>query len=98
MLGPSLPLPDFFGAQAPKTNNAEMRNRGWELSLNYRGRIGKEITYQLGAQVSDATSIVTKYASADNSAPQSNWYAGRSVGEIWGYRADGLIQTQAEAR
>lgn len=97
MLGPSLPLPDFFGAQAPKTNNAEMRNRGWELSLNYRGRIGKEITYNLGAQISDATSIVTKYASADNSAPQSNWYAGRSVGEIWGYRADGLIQTQAEA-
>ena len=43
-------------------------------------------------------SLVTKYASADNSAPQSNWYAGRSVGEIWGYRADGLIQTQAEAR
>ena len=26
-----------------------------------------------------------------------NWYKGKKAGEIWGYRADGLIQTQAEA-
>ena len=32
-------FPDIFGADAPKTNNARMRNRGWELALNYRGQI-----------------------------------------------------------
>lgn len=36
MLGPGQKFPDFFGADAPKTNNARMRNRGWELALNYR--------------------------------------------------------------
>lgn len=97
MLGPGLPLPDLFGAAAPETNNAELRNRGWELSLNYHGRIGKDIDYSLGAQVSDATAVVTKYTSIDKSSPHTQWYEGRSPGEIWGFRSDGLIQTQAEA-
>ena len=35
MLGPTVDFPDFFGADAPKTNNARMRNRGWELAANY---------------------------------------------------------------
>lgn len=38
MLGPGLEFPDMFGAVAPQANNARMRNRGWELSLNYRGK------------------------------------------------------------
>lgn len=97
MLGPSVDFPDFFGADAPKTNNARMRNRGWELVLNYRGNIGKDITYSIGAMLSDAVSEVTEYANSTNTDPKENWYSGKKVGEIWGYRADGLIQTQAEA-
>ena len=62
MLGPGLDFPDFFGATAPQTNNARMRNRGWELSLNYRGTIGKDIQYSVGGSLSDATSEVTDYA------------------------------------
>ena len=45
-------FPDFFGADAPKTNNARMRNRGWELVLNYRGKIGKDIDYSIGGSLS----------------------------------------------
>ncbi|KGN81932.1 collagen-binding protein [Porphyromonas sp. COT-290 OH860] len=98
MLGPGLPFPDYFGADAPQTNNASLRNRGWELSLGYQGRIGKDITYKVTGILSDATSIVTKYENPTKSDPQGSWYEGRSVGEIWGYRADGLIQTAEEAK
>ncbi len=97
MLGPGVDFPDIFGAAAPKTNNARMRNRGWELSLNYRGRIGKDIQYSIGGLLSDAVSEVTEYANPTGTDPKENWYTGKKVGEIWGYRADGLIQTQAEA-
>jgi hypothetical protein len=97
MLGPGVDYPDFFGATAPKTNNARMRNRGWEASLNYRGQIGKDWKYSVGGSVSDATSVVTEYANPTGTAPGSNWYTGKKVGEIWGYRASGLIQTQEEA-
>lgn len=97
MLGPGTDFPDFFGAIAPQTNNARMRNRGWELSLNYRGSIGKDIQYSIGGMLSDAVSEVTEYANETNTDPKEQWYTGKKVGEIWGYRADGLIQTQEEA-
>lgn len=64
MLGPGLEFPDMFGAVAPQANNARMRNRGWELSLNYRGKIGNDIDYSVGGSVSDAVSEVTEYANA----------------------------------
>ena len=96
MLGPSVDLADFFGAAAPETNNAEMRNRGWELTLQWRGKIGKDIDYSIGGSVSDATAEVTAY-DGGYTDPANNWYKGKKVGEIWGYRASGLIQDRAEA-
>ena len=96
MLGPGLEFPDMFGAVAPQANNARMRNRGWELVLSYRGKIGKDIDYSIGGSLSDATAEVTEYEGTRTN-PKDNWYKGKKAGEIWGYRADGLIQTQAEA-
>lgn len=97
MLGPGEDYPDFFGATAPQANNANMRNRGWELQVNWNGRIGKDITYSVGGSISDATAEVTKYKNPTFTAPASNWYEGRKVGEIWGLRSSGLIQTPEEA-
>ncbi|WP_446786595.1 TonB-dependent receptor [Macellibacteroides fermentans] len=97
MLGPSADLADIFGATVPNTNNARMRNKGWEVTLQYRGKIGKEVGYTVGASLSDAISEVTAYENPTGTDPQGQWYVGRKVGEIWGYRADGLIQSQAEA-
>lgn len=97
MLGPGEDYPDFFGASAPQTNNACMRNVGWELSLLWRGRIGKDVTYSIGGSLSDATAKVTKYMNPTFTDPAGQWYEGRKVGEIWGYRSDGLIMDQAQA-
>ena len=97
MLGPGVDFPDFFGADAPQTNNAQLRNRGWELTLNYRGKIGNDITYNIGGSLSDATAEVTAYENPTGADPVNNWYKGKKVGEIWGYRTDGLIKTQEQA-
>lgn len=97
MLGPSVDFPDFFGATAPQTNNAQLRNRGWELTLNYRGKVGNDITYNIGGSLSDATAEVTEYENPTGTNPSGNWYKGKKVGEIWGYRTDGIIQTQEQA-
>lgn len=97
MLGPTADLADMFGAEAPQTNNARMRNRGWELTLQYKGTIGKDIEYTVGGLLSDATSEVTRYENPTGTNPAGNWYVGKRVGEIWGYRASGLIQDQDEA-
>lgn len=97
MLGPGQDFPDMFGAAAPQTNNACMRNRGWELTLNWRGKIGMDIDYSVGGSISDAVSEVTEYNNPTYNNPGGAWYQGKKVGEIWGYRTDGLIQTQEEA-
>ena len=97
MLGPGVDFPDLFGANAPLTNNAQLRNRGWELTINHHGKIGKEIEYNIGGSISDATAQVTAYENPTGTKPNSNWYNGKMVGEIWGYRTDGLIKTQQQA-
>lgn len=100
MLGPSAPLSDIFGAVAPETNNAEMRNRGWELTLQWRGKIGSDIDYTIGGSLSDATAEITAYDGGYTDPAGDNgtgWYKGKKMGEIWGYRVSGIIQTQDEA-
>ena len=97
MLGPGYDFPDMFGATAPQENNANLRDRGWELSLNYRGKIGSDIDFSIGGSVSDAVTKVTKYSNPTMTNPAGTWYEGRKYGEIWGYRTDGLIQTREEA-
>lgn len=88
MLAPGVQLPAVVGASAPYQNTADMRTRGWELSLNWRDQIGK-VGYRLGFNLSDYKSEIIKYD--DNAATKllSSYYPGQTLGEIWGYVVDG---------
>ncbi|MBR8705606.1 TonB-dependent receptor P3 [Bacteroides pyogenes] len=103
MLAPGMQLPDVVGADAPYQNTADMRTRGWELSLNYRDQIGK-VGYRIGLNISDNKSKITKYDSnssyilssqrrnAQTGGTYTFWdfYEGKDLGEIWGYEFDGF--------
>jgi TonB-linked SusC/RagA family outer membrane protein len=97
MLGPSFDIADMFGAAVPASNNADLRTRGFELSLSWRGKIGSEIKYQLGGLLSDYKSVVTKYQNPTFFNPAGSFYVGKTIGEIWGYKTGGLIQNSEEA-
>ena len=97
MLGPTFDIADLFGGSVPASNNANLRTRGWELSLNYRGRIGKDISFSLGGVLSNSVTEVTKYQNPTFTDPAGSWYVGKKAGEIWGYRADGLVQNADQA-
>ncbi len=88
MLAPGVQLPAVVGASAPYQNTADMRTRGWELSLNWRDQIGK-VGYRIGFNLSDYKSEIIKYD--DNAATKllSPYYPGQTLGEIWGYVVDG---------
>ena len=81
MLGPAQSLPGVFGAAAPRTNNAELRTRGWELELAWRDRIGSDFNYSVSASLADYKSIITKYKSSDNKI--NIFYQGKTFGYIW---------------
>lgn len=94
-VGPT--LPDVFGATSPKGNYADMTTKGWEISLNYKNKFalaGKSFNYEIKATVHDYVSKIDKYNNDTKSL--SDYYKGMTVGEMWGYKTDGLFQSDAE--
>ena len=47
--------------------------------------------------MADATAKVTKYENPTFTNPIGNWYEVRDVGQIWGLKSSGIIQTQEQA-
>ena len=92
MLAPGMQLPAVVGASAPTQNTADMRTRGWELSMNWRDRIG-EVSYRVGFNLSDSKSLITKYDS-NESKLLSTYYEGQELGELWGYLFDGFYTVE----
>jgi TonB-linked SusC/RagA family outer membrane protein len=97
MLGPTFDIADLFGGTVPASNNANLRTRGWELSVTYRGKISRDINFSTGVVLSDNITEVTKYQNPTFTNPSGAWYVGKKAGEIWGYQASGLIQNDVEA-
>jgi TonB-linked SusC/RagA family outer membrane protein len=90
-------LPDVFGADSPKGNYADLTTRGWEITLTYADNFrlaGKPFNYQIKGTLSDYLSKIDKYNNATGSL--TDYYAGETVGEIWGYHVEGLFTDQAD--
>ncbi len=86
--------PDILGTRAPKENGADLRTKGWEGSLTWKDRIGKDITYDVTLALSDWKAKITKYNNPTGSI--STFYEGQMLGEIWGFESVGLFQTPEE--
>ena len=88
-------LPDVFGADSPKGNYADMTTKGWEISLSWHDQLQlgkKPLHYEVRGTLSDYKSKIDSYNNSTNSL--SDYYKGQTIGEIWGYKTDGLFQTQ----
>lgn len=86
--------PGELGASSPQENAADLRNKGWELGINWTDRIGKNWGYRINLSLSDYETTITKY---DNPTGNINdYYVGKKVGELWGYKTIGLFQTEDE--
>lgn len=94
MVGPAQALSAVYGADAPSTNNAELRTRGWELEIAWRDRINKDFSYGVAFSISDYKTVITKYDSPDDAV--SGWYEGKTYGDIWGYHVLGIAKSDAE--
>ena len=98
MLTTGKALPAVYGASAPRTNNADLRTRGYELTLGYRDHfhlLGDDFGFNITATFNDFIGYITKF---DN--PTRNldtYYEGMRYGEIWGYITDGYFLSDEEA-
>jgi hypothetical protein len=74
-----------------------MTTKGWEISLSWQDRFNlgnKPFHYEVRGTLSDYKSTIDSYNNATNSL--SDYYEGMTIGEIWGYKTDGLFQNQED--
>lgn len=91
MLAPSKTAPSVLGTTFPQANSASLRTKGWELTVNWNGNIGSDIRYNLGLNLYDSRSKITKYDNAQGILTNNGSLVlreGMEYGEIWGFTTD----------
>lgn len=99
MVAKGLQLPNVYGATEPKENSADLLTQGFELSAGWMDSftlLKKKCSYNAKFVISDNYAYITKIVN-DTKLINSN-YAGKRIGEIWGYTTDGYFKTEAEAK
>ncbi len=100
-----LPIPDYVGSAGnPVVNVADVRNRGVDLTLNWRETRNK-LTYNLTGILSTVNNEVTQLDKRKSevlgAGTATGDYAtrtevGRSIGEFYGYKVAGIFQNADE--
>ncbi|ULB35028.1 MULTISPECIES: SusC/RagA family TonB-linked outer membrane protein [Proteiniphilum] len=93
MVGPAPALPNILGIAVPRTNNADLTSKGFELDLSWRDIIGS-FSYGIKANLSDDRQKIDRYPNPTGSI--STYLAGQYLGEIWGFETIGIAKTDAE--
>lgn len=101
MLAPGKALPGSVGDSAPYTNAGQMRTRGWELSLNWRKQINRDLGLYASFNIGDSKSKITKWnndskiigytggsGTVSEATARAYAYEGETWGDIWGFETD----------
>ena len=92
----ALPLPTTFGQAEPVQNAGIVDNKGWELELAHRNKIGN-LTYGVSFQISNVTNKVINMGGVspiiDGNVITEEGY---SINEWYGLRAIGMFQSAEE--
>jgi TonB-linked SusC/RagA family outer membrane protein len=86
-------LPDIFGASSPKGNYADMTTNGFEVTLTWRDQFTlakKPFHYEIRGTLFDYVSKIDKYNNPTKKF--TDYYDGKTIGELWGFETDGLFQ------
>lgn len=93
MLTSGEPKPAVLGTNVPRENAADMKTYGWESTLIWKEKIN-EFAYNISFNIADSQAEITKFNNPTGNL--GNYYVGRKIGEIWGYEARGLFQSEEE--
>ncbi|WP_421826824.1 SusC/RagA family TonB-linked outer membrane protein [Larkinella sp.] len=99
----NLDIPATIGLIAPPQNAGSVENKGWEFSANYRGvPHSSGFRYSLGGNLSINENKVVDlkgtgpYIAGSDIDPRYIIAKGLPINTLWGYKTDGLFQTQQE--
>ena len=99
----NLEIPATVGLSAPPQNAGSVENKGLEIGLNYRGgKSSSGFQYNLGGNFSINSNKVVDlkgtgpYITGSDIDPRYIIAVGLPINTLWGYKTDGLFQTQSE--
>jgi TonB-linked SusC/RagA family outer membrane protein len=92
-------LPAVLGTTAPPSNSADLRGKGYELSLNWRdkaldGKLSYNITLSFA---NNSNTEVTRYG-GNPTGLLSDYRQGMHLGDQWGFINQGFYKTDADAQ
>ncbi|MBB3701478.1 SusC/RagA family TonB-linked outer membrane protein [Flammeovirga yaeyamensis] len=99
------PIPLIYGIGAPTANIGTVQNKGFELTLNYKNSEG-DFRYDISAIASYNDNKVLSIDGQDHILGyKPDFYDGQlamkeghSLPYFWGYKTDGILQNDAEAK
>lgn len=92
-------LPAVLGTTVPSQNAADLRTKGWELSVTYRDKFdlgSQPFNFSAKVFLADSKAKITKFKNEQNLF--SSYRVGQNIGEIWGLENDGFFQNAAEIK
>lgn len=91
----SMPTTFLGTLSAPYQNAGEVRNRGWELAVNYNDHHG-DWAWQAGFSLSKVNNEITDNKGIDTYGWQSINREGYAIGSYYGLKAIGIYRTEAD--
>lgn len=88
-----------FGSSAAKENAGEMKNSGWEATINYKLKTG-DFRHNFNLNVSDSKNEVTDFGGQERIDQNDQMYKlireGVALGSYYGYKTNGYFQSYDE--
>lgn len=86
-------VPSTVGTQSAASNNGEIDNWGWELSLGWRDRIGKDFKYNIGINTGYSDNKVLRMDFDQNFYYRQIQRNGRTDIGTWGMQCIGMFRS-----
>lgn len=92
-----LEVPDMLGIASSMENAGVIDNKGWDFTINWQSKIGKDFNYRIGLNLSDVKNEVIDLKGYKS--PTTNLTArieGQPLDAIFGYKTLGICETQEQ--
>lgn len=92
-------LPGVLGTGVPTANAADLKTRGWELTVGYKDQFkvaGKPLSFSVNFNVADSRSFITKFDNPEGLL--GNYYVGYEMGQQWGLTTLGFFTSEEDIK
>lgn len=109
MLTAGKPLPNVLGTSVPLANAADLKTRGWELTIIYKDQFklaGKPLHFSANFNISDSRAFITKFDNYIEKKDKdgntyitqdlNHYYVGYEMGQMWGLTTLGFFTSQED--